>query len=337
VLVTITDRKFWNGVQFESELITSQQYYAFGMLMPGMQFGAFGNYRYGFNGKENDNEVKGTGNQQDYGFRIYDPRIGKFLSVDSLTKQYSELTPYQFASNCPILGVDRDGLEFWHNKWIYDIWLNWMFGDPTGAKRLYEGAERKVMVETGQIDYQSSDLLTDREKQQLDKKNLNRANADIIAGSGQATVFIVQTSFDVTSSAIPVERGVAMGVEALFGLKLFGLTYDVARGAYRFGEQWGSAASFTSKNQTTTVLGTRKGYFDDFINSITNKLPNEANPGGYIYLDVSTPIDYTTEAGRNLFWDKYNRPFLDKAIERGDRIVLTDNPFDQQAFFLEEI
>ena len=70
-----------------------------------------GAYRYGFNGKEEDNEVKGEGNQQDYGMRIYDPRIGKFLSVDPITYQYPELTPYQFASNSPIQGVDFDGLE----------------------------------------------------------------------------------------------------------------------------------------------------------------------------------------------------------------------------------
>jgi len=111
VLVTITDRKFWNGVQYESELITSQQYYAFGMLMPGMQFGASGNYRYGFNGKEMDNEVSGTGNQYDYGFRIYNPNLGRFLTVDPLTKKYPMLTPYQFSSNSPIQAVDVDGLE----------------------------------------------------------------------------------------------------------------------------------------------------------------------------------------------------------------------------------
>jgi RHS repeat-associated protein len=68
-------------------------------------------YRYGFNGKENDNDVKGEGNQQDYGMRIYDPRLGRFLSVDPITKQYPELTPYQFASNTPIQAVDIDGLE----------------------------------------------------------------------------------------------------------------------------------------------------------------------------------------------------------------------------------
>jgi hypothetical protein len=43
------------------------------MMMPGRKFSAGSGYRYGFNGKENDNEVKGEGNQQDYGMRIYDP------------------------------------------------------------------------------------------------------------------------------------------------------------------------------------------------------------------------------------------------------------------------
>ena len=80
-------------------------------MMPGRKYQAGSVYRYGFNGKENDNEVKGEGNQQDYGFRIYDSRLGKFLSVDPITKEYPELTPYQFASNTPIQAIDLDGLE----------------------------------------------------------------------------------------------------------------------------------------------------------------------------------------------------------------------------------
>ena len=60
---------------------------------------------------ENDNEVKGNGNQQDYGMRIYDTRLGKFLSVDPLTKTYPWYTPYQFAGNKPIWATDLDGLE----------------------------------------------------------------------------------------------------------------------------------------------------------------------------------------------------------------------------------
>jgi RHS repeat-associated protein len=71
-------------------------------------------YRFGFNGKENDNGVKGLGNQQDYGMRIYDPRVGRFLSTDPLQAKYPGLTPYQFASNSPIAHIDLDGQEKYH-------------------------------------------------------------------------------------------------------------------------------------------------------------------------------------------------------------------------------
>ena len=81
-----------------------------------------GLYRYGFNGKENDNEVKGEGNQQDYGMRIYDGRLGRILSVDPLTKGYPELTPYQFSSNTPIQATDLDGEEASTAQWKLWFW-----------------------------------------------------------------------------------------------------------------------------------------------------------------------------------------------------------------------
>ena len=56
-----------------------------------------------------NNEI--AGGEQDYGMRIYDPRLGRFLSVDPLTAKYPELTPYQFASNTPIQATDLDGEE----------------------------------------------------------------------------------------------------------------------------------------------------------------------------------------------------------------------------------
>ncbi|WP_343522276.1 RHS repeat-associated core domain-containing protein [Pedobacter sp.] len=113
VTAVVSDNRLQTGNTYEPDVINSNDYYAFGGQMPGRDFTNPGAqaYRYGFNGKENDNEVKGTGNQQDYGMRIYDPRIAKFLSVDPLQKQYPELTPYQFASNTPIQAIDLDGLE----------------------------------------------------------------------------------------------------------------------------------------------------------------------------------------------------------------------------------
>ncbi|MDQ6755384.1 MAG: RHS repeat-associated core domain-containing protein [Bacteroidota bacterium] len=88
--------------------IFSNDYYPGGMTMPGRAYSQTTNgYRYGFNGKEKDNEVV----QYDYGFRIYDPRLVRFKSIDPLAKAYPELTPYQFASNSPIMGIDLDGRE----------------------------------------------------------------------------------------------------------------------------------------------------------------------------------------------------------------------------------
>lgn len=78
--------------------------------MPERKFDAGGGYRYGFNGKENDKDISEGG--QDYGMRINDVRLGRFLSVDPLTRSYPMLTPYQFASNRPIDGADLDGLEW---------------------------------------------------------------------------------------------------------------------------------------------------------------------------------------------------------------------------------
>ena len=80
------------------------------MMMPGREYQAQPS-RFGFNGKENDNDVKGFGNQQDYGMRIYDSRLGKFLSVDPLSNSFPFYTPYQYAGNTPIWATDLDGGE----------------------------------------------------------------------------------------------------------------------------------------------------------------------------------------------------------------------------------
>jgi RHS repeat-associated protein len=79
------------------------------MGMPGRRFSASGSYRYGFNGKESDKDA-GEG-IQDYGMRIYDSRLGRFLSTDPITKDYPMLTPYQFCGDNPIATIDLDGLE----------------------------------------------------------------------------------------------------------------------------------------------------------------------------------------------------------------------------------
>jgi RHS repeat-associated protein len=122
VLVTVSDRKtpqykttgtapntVTTFSYFKASILSATDYYPFGMAMPGRQVSA-DKYRYGFNGKEKDKNINSL-TAYDYGFRIYNPAIGKFLSVDPLTQSYPWYTPYQFAGNSPILNIDVDGLE----------------------------------------------------------------------------------------------------------------------------------------------------------------------------------------------------------------------------------
>ena len=117
VRVTITDMKMSNpngspgAAPFTADLRSYQNSYPFGAPQPGRVWNG-DSARYGYNGKEKDNEVNGSGNEYDYGFRVYNPRLGRFLSVDPLAPEYPEWSAYPFAMNRVVDGVDRDGLEW---------------------------------------------------------------------------------------------------------------------------------------------------------------------------------------------------------------------------------
>ncbi|HLV40637.1 MAG TPA: RHS repeat-associated core domain-containing protein, partial [Brumimicrobium sp.] len=68
-----------------------------------------GGYRYGFNSMEKDDEIKGQGNSYNFGARMYDPRVGRWLSLDPLSREYPEYSDYSFVGNSPILFIDKDG------------------------------------------------------------------------------------------------------------------------------------------------------------------------------------------------------------------------------------
>ncbi|MFT6128712.1 MAG: RHS repeat-associated protein, partial [Neolewinella sp.] len=107
------------------ELVSFTDYLPFGLeLNRTLTDAGSENYRYGFNGKEKDNDGEwGSLTHYDYGFRIYNPGIAKFLSVDPLAPDYPWYTPYQFAGNMPVAFIDLDGLEparpesHWNPSW----------------------------------------------------------------------------------------------------------------------------------------------------------------------------------------------------------------------------
>ncbi|MES2141131.1 MAG: RHS repeat-associated core domain-containing protein [Bacteroidota bacterium] len=77
--------------------------------MPGRSLVGANGYKYGFNGKEKDDEVSGNGNSYDFGARIYDTRLGRWLSLDPLQARYPSISPYAYCANNPIAAIDPDG------------------------------------------------------------------------------------------------------------------------------------------------------------------------------------------------------------------------------------
>jgi RHS repeat-associated protein len=68
-------------------------------------------YRYGFQGQEKDDEIKGNNNSINYKYRMHDPRIGRFFAVDPLAPDYPHNSPYAFSENKVIQFIELEGLE----------------------------------------------------------------------------------------------------------------------------------------------------------------------------------------------------------------------------------
>ena len=94
------------------DILSTVDYYAFGQVISSRN-STKSSYRYGFQGQENDNEVKGEGNSVNYKYRMHDPRIGRFLSIDPLAAKYPHNGPYNFSENRVIDGIELEGLEFY--------------------------------------------------------------------------------------------------------------------------------------------------------------------------------------------------------------------------------
>jgi RHS repeat-associated protein len=159
-------------------------------------------YRYGFNGKENDNEVKGEGAQQDYGMRIFDPRVGKFLSVDPLTKSFAWFSPYQFAGNTPIAAIDLDGEE-------QRIMINWKdVNGNVGRTKLV----KHDFTNTNKFWQSIKNGLSNETTYTLEGTKFNATNAQFTSGfeaykkgSGARTTFVRPNNgtltFDISTDA----------------------------------------------------------------------------------------------------------------------------------------
>ena len=117
VLIYVDNQSIGKDVWFDdlhiehytSSVLSEDHYYPFGLTVgidqnPSVQT----KQPYKYNGKELE---KSFGLEMyDYGARMYDPQIARWLSTDPLAEQMRRHTPYNYAFNNPVIFIDPDGM-----------------------------------------------------------------------------------------------------------------------------------------------------------------------------------------------------------------------------------
>lgn len=93
---------------YQVSLAMVADYSAFGAHLDGRTSNG-DQYRYKFMGYEGDAEFKGPENSYTTEFRQYDPRLGRWLSVDPLEEQFPAWSPYVAFNNNAVRYIDPDG------------------------------------------------------------------------------------------------------------------------------------------------------------------------------------------------------------------------------------
>ncbi|MBI1836359.1 MAG: hypothetical protein HYR91_03740 [Flavobacteriia bacterium] len=91
-------------------ILNISDYSGFGVPLDGRTV-ANSEFRYGYQSSECDPEIKGEGNSYTTEFRMLDPRIGRWLSLDPLMSKYPWQSPYVSMDNSPIRISDHKGLN----------------------------------------------------------------------------------------------------------------------------------------------------------------------------------------------------------------------------------
>jgi len=154
VRVVISDLKLGNGNKpFMTEMRAYNNYYSYGMMQPGRSWQSRG-YRYGYNGKESDGEWKevagspgsGFGNVYDYGARMYDPRLGRWMSKDPEASKYPSVSSFLYVNDSPVSAIDSKGEDVFllsENPVVY-LAYQVLLKTPNGRKLIesYESGVR---------------------------------------------------------------------------------------------------------------------------------------------------------------------------------------------------
>lgn len=220
----------YNRDMFIADVESYSDYYPFGLTQPGRTFSSGEGYRYGFNGMEADDEIAGDKNSYDFGARIYDSRVARWLSLDPLAANYAGWSPYNFTLDNPIRFNDPDGkapndpnccgggdpllymvtalgqdLEVAYDKFEYE------FGKAYDATAdFFNDLFKTETPPTG------SDIMNQSSNSTIQKVGKAVDVIDMVKDAGEVVIEYKETNFDdPAQKADFIEKSIQKGVEQL--------------------------------------------------------------------------------------------------------------------------
>jgi RHS repeat-associated protein len=116
VISVVSDKKIaiddgaGNVSHYMPDILSAKDYSPFGVPLEGRNYNKKA-YRYSFQGQEHDDEIKGNGNSINFTYRMHDPRLGRFLSLDPLESSFTWNSPYAFSANVVTNAIEMEGAE----------------------------------------------------------------------------------------------------------------------------------------------------------------------------------------------------------------------------------
>ncbi|WP_158642992.1 DUF6443 domain-containing protein [Mucilaginibacter ginsenosidivorax] len=206
--------------------IQEDDYYTFGLRkLPGVYDFSNGN-RNLYNGKELQNDLT---NQDDFGWRFYDPVIGRWNAADQLAENDAAVSPYNYVSNNPVNRIDPDGLWDWYlpDGETDKTKAVWFPGSGAHAGYTNIGPSGWGIYEaTGQVEWFNTD----------GTKSLSRYNlAEVKVVDVKPGPSLAEQALDIGTNFIPIVgsskdiyQGIRDGNWLQAGLGVGGLILDVA-------------------------------------------------------------------------------------------------------------
>ncbi len=180
-----------NGTIDIDEIVEENEYYPFGLKHESHI--SSNAYQMKYNGKELQTEL-GL-NLYDYGWRNYDPTLGRWMNMDNLAEKFIIHSPYHYAGNNPVLNLDIDGNEFTTSAWR---WVNRLLDEyyrkkEHNAKNL---DDLNAKIAAGGSDRQIANW--NRKKEKLAEKNVVldvvMSEIDILSASDQVYDVVYDSS-----------------------------------------------------------------------------------------------------------------------------------------------